>query len=150
MADKNSFDLFAGLTSLSNGNKEWYDNLSAEGQKAAAPFVIARWMAGTSDQAQIVRINTVVNPYLFAGSADKSVLFKLLAVAATGKSSRYSWLKAPGTKAKKLPIEVLKDYYECSTREAASYKVSDPDLLQMASDLGWSKEEIAKLKKELS
>ena len=149
MRDKNAFDLFEGLASLSSGNKEWYNNLSEAGQKASAPFVMTRWMTGTSDAAQIIRLNTVVNPYLFAGTADKSALFKLMAVAATGKSKRYSWVKGPGAKTKKMTIDVIKAYYDCSTREAVTYKVSNEDLLEMAEELGLEKEDVAKLKKEL-
>jgi len=149
MADRSSFDLFQGLAALGGKNREWFDSLSIEGQKAAAPFVMMRWMAGTSDEAQIVRLNTCVNPYIFSGTADKSALFKLLAAAATGRSKRFSWVKGPGTKAKKHSIEVIKAYYECSTREAITYKVSSEDLIEMSEELGHDKDEIMKLKKEL-
>ncbi len=146
--DKTSFDLFAGLSALSKGDLSWYDNLSAEGQKAAAPFVMMRWMTGTSDLAQIVRINEVVNPYVFAGTSTKSALFKSLAIAATKKSSRYAWVKGPSAKTKKMSLEVIKQYYDCSTREASTYTVGSEDLLEMAAELGLEKEDIAKLKKE--
>lgn len=106
-------------------------------------------MTGTSDQSQIIRLNTVANPYLFSGTADKSALFKLLAVASTGKNVRYSWLKGPSSKTKKLTAEVICSYYECSQRESAGYKIDADSLLEMAEELGWDKEQIAKLKKEL-
>lgn len=148
MADRSSFDLFAGLAALGSKNREWYDSLSPEGQKAAAPFVMMRWMTGTSDEAQIVRLNTCVNPYIFSGTADKSALFKLLAAAATGRSKRFSWIKGPGTKKKNSSLEVIKAYYDCSTREAETYNIASEDLIQMAEELGLDKEEIVKLKKE--
>lgn len=149
MADKNAFDLFQGLSALGRKDRDWFNNLSPEGQKAAAPFVMMRWMSGTSDSAQIVRLNTVANPYMFAGSADKSALFKLLATAATGKVGRVSWIKGPTTKAKRLSIDCISQYYDCSPREAATYKVQPNDLIEMSEELGWDKEETAKLKKEL-
>jgi hypothetical protein len=149
MSDRSAFDLFSGLASLSRGDKSWFQNLSPEGQKAAAPFVMARWMTGTSDAQQILRINTFVNPFLFTGTTDKSGLFKLMAVAATGKNARYSWLKGPGPKSKKLSLEVIKQYYECSTREANTYRIDAASLLEMAEECGWEKDEIAKLKKEV-
>lgn len=146
MAD-NSFDLFEGLASLSSRNLNWYNDLSDDGKKAASPFVIARWMSGTSDQAQIIRLNEVVNPYVFGGF-DKGVLFKLMAIAATGSTKRYSWIKGPGSKSKKLSIEVVKQYYDCSTREAVTYKVTNDDLVEMAESCGWTPEELKKLTKE--
>jgi hypothetical protein len=149
MADRGAFDLFAGLSALGGKDREWFDGLSEAGQKAAAPFVMMRWMSGTSDQAQIIRLNTCVNRYVFAGTADKEALFQLLAAAATGKNRRYSWLKGPSAKTKRLSLEVVKQYYELSTREASSYKVPPEDLIEMAEDLGWDKDEVSKLKKEL-
>lgn len=146
---KNDFDLFAGLAALGKKELAWFDSLSEAGKKAAAPFVMMRWMTGTSDQLQILRLNRYVNPYVFAGSADKSALFKLLAATATGRNVRYGWLKGPGSKARKLSIDVICQYYDCSTREAATYKVDAETILEMVDELGWDKDEIAKLKKEL-
>jgi hypothetical protein len=153
--DYGAFDLFAGLAALSKkgalglSNTTWFDGLTPEGQKAAAPFVMMRWLSGTSDPAQIIRLNTVANRYMFAGSADKSSLFKLLAIGTSGKSSRYQWIKGPGSKAKKLAIECTMAYYECSMREAQTYRIDTDSLIEMAEELGWEKDEITKLKKEL-
>jgi len=147
-----SFDLFEGLGKLGSRDLQWYRKLSLEDQKAASPFVIARWMTGTNDHAQIVRINTFVNPYVFSLGTEKGLLFSLLAAAATGKNRRYSWLKAPGAKAAtKLRLEVIKQYYEVSTREASGYAetIDAEDILTMAEECGWEKEELAKLKKEV-
>lgn len=148
MSDKNAFDLFDGLSALGRKNRDWFDNLSDAGQKAAAPFVMMRWMTGTSDRAQIIRLNTCVNPYMFGGQADKASLFQLMAAAATGKAS-YAWVKGPGAKTKKQALQVIKAYYDVSTREASGYKVDAESLVEMAEELGWDKEEIVKLKKEL-
>jgi len=148
-----AFDLFENLAKLSNGDLQWYDNLSEEDKKTASPLVLARWMTGTSDLAQLVRINTFVNPYGFSLGQEKSLLFKLLAAAATGKTRRYSWLKAPGTKVQvKQRVEVIKQYYGVSTREATIYAetISGEDLLEMAEECGLDKDELAKLKKEVA
>lgn len=147
-----TFDLFQGLADLSKRDLRWYEGLSDEDQKAALPFVITRWMTGTSDQAQIVRINTFVNPYVFSLSTEKGLLFSLLAAAATGKSKRYTWLKAPGAKAAtKLRLEVIKRYYDVSTREATGYAdiIDADDIMMMAEECGLDKDELAKLKKEV-
>ena len=146
-----AFDLFEGLAKLSSGDQQWYDRLSDEDKKAASPFVIGRWMTGTSDQAQLIRLNTFVNPYGFSLGQEKALLFKLLAAAATEKPKRYQWLKAPGAKGTvKLRLEVIKQYYEVSSREAALYTtISAEDLIEIAEELGWEKDELTKLKKEV-
>lgn len=149
MAERDSFDLFAGLDSLTAGDLTWYDTLSPEGKKAAAPFVIMRWLCGTSDPAQIVRINTFVNPYAFSLGADKALLFKLLAAATTHRPKRYYWLKAPGAKNNRLSIDVIKQYYGWSAREAELQKIPAEDVIAMAEELGWDADQLKKLKKEL-
>ncbi len=148
MAEK-TFDLFAGLDALTKGDMRWYDALPDDAKKQAAPFVIMRWLCGTGDAAQLVRINTFVNPYAFALGAEKPLLFKLLAATTTHKPKRYYWLKAPGAVTKKLSLEVIKEYYGISGREAATYQLDKETLLEMAEELGWDDEELKKLKKEV-
>lgn len=146
-----ALDLFASLASLSEGDLQWYDNLSDEDKKAAAPFVLARWMTGTSDRAQLVRLNTFVNPYIFSLGSEKALLFKLLAAASTGNTRRYNWIKAPGgKKALKKKVEVIQQFYDISTREATLYVplVSDEEYLEMGESLGWDADELKKLKAE--
>lgn len=147
-----SFDLFDALATLSSGDLQWYDNLSSEDKKAASPFVLCRWLTGTSDQAQLIRLNTFVNPYVFSLGHEKALLFKLMAAACTGKSRRYNWLKAPGTKsATKLRLEVIEHYYDVTPREASLYaaNISGEDIMEMAEGLGWDTDELKKLKKEV-
>lgn len=150
MADRDAFDLFAGLASLGKRNLAWYDGLSEEGQKAAAPLVLMRWLSGTSDQAQIMRLNRFVNPYVFPLGQEKRLLTKALAAACTGKNSRFSWLKGPSAKSTKLKLEVLKQHLGCSTREAVTYVVAPEDVITMAEELGWDDDAMKKLKKELT
>lgn len=144
-----AFDLWGFLGSLSKRDLRAYEKLSDEAKKGAAPFVLMRWMTGTSDAAQIVRLNTFVNPYAFSLGQDKTLLCKLLAAAATGKSGRYTWLKGPGSKGEKLKLEVIKEYYALSTREASEYKVSADDTMAMAEELGWDEERLKKLATEV-
>ena len=150
MAFSEAFDLFKFLGTISKRDQLAYDKLTPEAKKAAAPFVIQRWLTGTADAAQIVRINTFANPYMFSLGTEKSLLFKLLAAATTGSSPRVSWVKGPGSKSDKLSLEVIREYYECSTREAASYVIDVPSLIEMAEELGWDEDQIKKLKKEIS
>lgn len=148
--DRSEFDLFAFLGQLSKRDPEAYNKLSEEGKKQAHPFVIMRWLTGTSDQAQIVRINEFVNPYVFK-NPDKEFLFKLLAAACTGNTNRYKWIKGPSTPSSKLSISVIMGTYNVSSREAQDYLqfLNATDLTQFAEDLGWAKEEIKKLTVEL-
>lgn len=148
MRDKSAFDLFQGLAALGSRDFTWFSKLSDEGKKAASPFVIMRWMSGTNDFAQIIKLNTLANPYMFVQGFDKNQQFTMLAASATGKTKRYQWLKMPGQKNQSVSIDIIKRYYDCTTREAKSYKVKIEDLMEMAIELGLEKDEIDKLKKE--
>ena len=147
---KYSLDIFSALDSLTAGDLSWYDKLPAEQKKEAAPLIIMRWLSGTSDPAQIVRINTAVNPYIFSLGADKALLFKLLAAATTKSRKRYSWLKYPGAKNDTLSKQIIKEYFGCSTREVEFFRPQDDnDLIVMAEELGWDQLQIKKLLTEI-
>lgn len=148
-----AIDLFPSLNELGKKrNGQWYADLSPEDKKTAHAFVIARWLTGTSDPAQIVRINTFANPYLFALGEDKELLFKLLAAACTGSTGRYTWMKGPvsgGSSA--LKVKAISQYYDVTLRDAERYLVntSHDTIIEMAEELGWDKDEMAGLNKEL-
>lgn len=148
-----AIDLFASLNEIGKKrNLQWYSNLSEEDQKTAHPFVIGRWLTGTSDPAQIVRINQFVNPYMFALGKDKDLLFSLLAAACTGSTARYRWIKGPASGGSSaLSVKAISDYYEVTLREATRYlqNTSHDTIIEMAEELGWDKEAMTKLKKEL-
>jgi len=146
-----AIDLFKSLASLGKRDLDWYSSLSEEDKKSVHPFVIARWMVGTSDASQLIRFNEFVNPYLFPLGNEKELLFKLCAASATGKNVRYQWIKQPsGKKSPKIKVDVIEQFYDISTREALLYVpiVQDEDLLEMAEQLGWENDQIKKLKAE--
>lgn len=148
--DKDAFDLFAFLGELNRRNLNAYTELSPEGQKAAHPLVIQRWLSGTSDSAQIVRLNMFSNKYVFTLGQHKPLLFKLLAAACTG-SKRNQWIKGPGGTSTKLSLDVIKRTHGCSTREAAMHiRFLKPEqVLEYGEELGLPKEELKKLSIEL-
>lgn len=128
-----------------------YDNLTTEGKKAASPLVIMRWLTGTSDQAQIVRLNAFANKYIFSLGKEPALLFKLLAASCTGNTSRTTWLKGPGSGARKLSAQAVMDRYEISSREVQDYLsvLSAADIVECAEAAGWEKDQLKKLTTEL-
>jgi hypothetical protein len=151
MADRDAFDLFAFLGALKRRDLQAYAKLSPNAKKAAHPLVIMRWLSGTSDPAQIIRLNEIANMYVFSLGTEKELLFKLLAAACTGRVNRTTWLKGPGSGSTRLAIEAIKAKYECSTREAEEHLVllSPADVVLCAEDAGWDKEQLKKLTTEL-
>lgn len=149
--DRDAFDLFALLGALNRRDLHAFDKLTEAGQAAAHPLVIMRWLSGTGDQAQIIRLNEFANRYVFSLGTEKPLLFKLLAAACTGKTQRVNWLKGPGSASTRLSIEAIKLQYDCSTREAQGYLplLEPEDVLRFAEEAGWDKEQLKKLGTEL-
>ena len=150
--DRSKFDLFDMLAKLGKRDMSAYSSLDEEGKKAASPLVIMRWLSGTSDQAQIVRLNEFANKYVFSLGQDKDLLFKLLAASCTGKSSRFNWVKGPGSKNTKLAVQAVKSKFGCSIREADQHLrfLENSDVVQYAEEAGWDKDQLKKLQLELN
>lgn len=142
------FDIFPFITKLNDGDLQCFDALSEEGKKQAAPFMCMKFMSGSQDRAQIVMLNENVNTFIFR-SSDKSFLFKLLAVSATGKTRSVRW---PGQLKDRSSIftNVIAEFYDCSLREAKlmEQNFNTDDIVQMAEQLGYIDEELKKLRKK--
>ncbi len=144
-----AFDLFATLGRISKGDTQWYEKLSDDAKKGVAPFVLMRWLSGTSDPAQVIALNTFSNPYMFSLGQQKELLCKLLAASCTGRTGRYSWIKAPGSKDAKLARQAIADFYGISQREAKMYDVDAASVIEMAEQLGWDSDQLKKLTSEV-
>lgn len=120
-------------------------------EKQFVPFLTQRWLTGTSNDAQVYIVNEVVNPYTFSIHKHKRLLWKLMCVATEKNKQRYVWKKtAPQAKSNVL-VNLIAEYYKCSSREAIDYLhlLGENDFFEMAEFLGKDKEEIAKIKKNL-
>src|SRR5271157_4210483 len=142
------FDLLGKLNNPKSG--DIYSKLTEEEKKGFAPIVVMRWMSGTSDERQIMLLNEFVNPYVFALGKHPHLLMLLLQVASSKTNKRYSWL---GIKSKRKNIESMKvvgEYFDMSDREVSTLNPFPPEaeVMQMAEELGWQKDELTKLKKE--
>ena len=138
-------DLFKFLSKLGSGNS----NLTEEELTEFSPVVIARWMTGTSNPLQIIKLNETVNPYLFS-KVPPAKLFKLIASSCEG--GRVSWLKGPSSHKDKLVIKAIANGTGKSSREAKMLvdQLDDDVILGLANELGWDKETVKKLQLELN
>ena len=153
MAADRKLDIFRVLAAADVKDRSFYENLTEDEVKALAPFIVARWMSGTPSAGQVYFINELFNPFVFSLGNHKQLLWYLLTVCSSGKKQRYSWNALPGKKSTSKPnaVRVVKEYFKYSTADAVNALVmlSGTDILDMAEELGWQPDEIAKLKKEL-
>ena len=154
MAKERTFklDIFSLLGSIDNSRSgDIYTNLSDDEKKGFAPLVVMRWMTGTSDERQIMLLNEFINPYIFPLAKHPHLLMQSLQVASSKRPKRYTWMGIKGGKKSTLANKVIAEYFDYSMREVnlLSPRPSDAEILQMAEELGWQKDEVTKLKKEL-
>lgn len=154
MTDK-KLDIFDLLKNISTKNVEHFSSLSDEEVKAFVPFVVARWLSGTSDPFQIVSLNEYVNPVAFdLGTKHKRLMYDLMTICSPGKSRKYSWSKLPGKRSSSCPvsIEAIQQYYGYNSGDAAEalQLLNCATVTEIAQDLGFQVDQIKKIKKELT
>lgn len=153
MAAERKLDIFRVLDAVNAKDVEFFSKLTEEEAKALTPFVVARWMSGTSSAGQVYLINEFFNPYVFSLGNHKQLLWYLMTICNIGKKQRYVWNPLPSKKntSKPTATRVVKEYYHYSTTDAVQVlpMLSRDDLLCMAEELGWQPDEISKLKKEV-
>lgn len=143
------FELLGKINSSKSG--DIYSKLSDDEKKGFAPLIVMRWMSGTSDQRQIILLNEFVNKYVFSLAKHPHLLMQLLQVASSKTSKRYQWIGVKSKKKSNLMKRAVKEYYDMSDREVAMLSPfpDNESIMEMAEHLGWDKDEINTLKKEL-
>jgi hypothetical protein len=144
---QNKLDIFDILKSIDNFDIEYFDNLTEDEIKTLHPLVIMRWLSGTKDLKQIVRVNSIVNPFVFSLHKERKLLTRLLLCCSTSKKM-YSWKKRKKQERSSLRSQLIQEYYDCTLKEALllDKSITLEDLVAMAEDVGYDNELIKKLK----
>ena len=153
MSKEFKLDIFKILSQLNSRDMHIWETLSEEERKSLSVYVVSQWIYGTTNEMQIILNNELVNPFIWTFNKNHpELLVKLLACVGDGTKRRFKWTAIPKAKNdNRLRIQVIMDYYNFSEREAISnnHLLSNEIILQYAEELGWTKEEITKLKKEI-
>lgn len=145
-------DLFKFLKDLSLKKKDCYMSLPDDEKKEVSPYVIARFLSGTNDMRQVYFLNEIVNPYTFSLQKHKELLTMLMTICTPGRVVRYNWLKqAKKTSTTPKLNGLVREYFGYNSSDAgdAIPLLSNEDLLSYAEQLGYQKQDIAIIKKEL-
>lgn len=103
---KPSVDIFELMTNIDLGNKNYYDSLTPEQQKAFAPFVAIRWLSSLQNNGKygsyyLTTTNELVNKHFWVlSSSHQELIYKLMAAIGLGTKQRHNWIA--GTKKAKL------------------------------------------------
>lgn len=148
MTKKYTLDIFAVMKAA--GNKDWgfWNRLSDEEKSQLSPLIIMRWMSGSLND-QTVCMNNTINKYVWKLQNDPELLWKLLVAGAI--TGRGNWLSQKTSKKTTLTSKLLSEKFGWSDREIKlNRKPTYEEALSYAEELGWQKDEIQKLKKELT
>lgn len=150
MSNRN-VDIFSILNKINIKQNKFYETLTKEEYNSIHPYVLMKWMSGTYDENQILKLNHFVNPYIFSLSRNKNVLYDLLISVAPGNNKRYKWVKKNKQQNKSESINVVKEFFGYSTRKAKeSMPIFDREtILDMANQLGYDDNSIKKINKEM-
>lgn len=143
-------DIFDTLKQIDKKDITFYDNLPDEAKKGFAPIVITRWFSSGSPY-QLELTSTILNPMVFRLYKHPGLMYKLMVASSDGKSKRYSWIKKKSKdKSSPMTVSAISEYYVCSKFDALRYKqrLTQDDVLEMAEDLGYDKDQIKKIKAE--
>jgi hypothetical protein len=145
-------DIFKLLGLIHNPKSgDIYESLTDDEKKGFAPLVAMTWMAGTKDERQLMALAHFANPYIFALGKHPHLLMQLLQTCSSKTGGRNFWLsQKAGSKRNPLTQEVVKLYFGYSSLEYKKLAIhpSEAEVLEMAEELGWQKDEMTKLKKE--
>lgn len=151
-SETDKLEIFRVMKAADAKNPHFFDKLSEEEVKQLQPFLVMRWMTGTSSPRQVYFMNEFVNQYAFTLTNHKRLLWQLITIAADGKNRRYEWIKAPGRAMSNKPVsvDVIRQHYGYSTKHAndALMCLTVDDVVEMAVELGRQPEEIQKITKE--
>jgi len=153
MAAERALDIFNLLSEIDRKNYDLWDTLSEEQRKEFSALVTMRWMAGTTDQRQLIFLNEIMNVSVFNIGDHKEFLLKLLTVCASGEKKRYNWInyKLSGSKKAKLATSLVMSHYRLSAKEAEDVVklLSPAELMELGEMNGFQKQELKDLKKEV-
>lgn len=144
--------IFDTLGNIDKHNIDYYENLTEDEQKEFIPFLVMQWLACSNNPIQVILLNEFVNVYVFWLHKHPELLYYLMTVCTSGTSQRYKWKKPAAPPAKNTKaIGVIKEAYDYSTRqsrEALPFLTND-DIKVLANVLGYQKEQLTDLEKEL-
>lgn len=143
--------LFQVLEKLDLKNKTFVDSLTEKQIKKLSTYMLMKWMVSCDDPMKIIYINEIVNPVIFQFSKHQLLLMYLLMICGSGKKTRYSYIKLKKEDKFPLSIGVIKEYFNYNTKHAkeAIPLLSNDDIMEYASQLGYQPEDLKLLNKEL-
>lgn len=147
-------DIFHTLSKINDHDVQYFASLTEEQNKQLHPYVVQRWLTGTSAELQVLLINEHSNTKLFNFAQNHRSLVWFLLLASTIRSKiRYTWepsFKKTSQAKKPVSVGIIKQAYNYSTsqaEEAVKFYTME-GILNLAESYGNQQEVLIKIKKE--
>ncbi len=149
---KNNFDIFDILNKLDLKDKEYFNNLTDEEIKKLQSFVVMKWMGGSFDKLKTIMVNEYVNTIIFDLNKHPRLVIDLLLICGQGRKLKHKFYKL-SNKTNKYPIsiKIIKEYFSYNESEAKNSIrfLTNGDIIDCATQLGYQIEQLKQLNKEL-
>lgn len=147
-----SITIFQILSIVRSKDHDWYEKSSQEDRKVFSPYLCLLWMGFTKKENTLIMLNDYVNRYVFSLHKHPELLWHLFCAIGDKKFEKLVFVKKDGNKKFSKSKDLLSNFYGIGERESNIYlqNLSLNDVLDIASFMGYDKEEISALKKEWS
>jgi muramidase (phage lysozyme) len=145
-------DIFEVLNNISSNNFEYLNTLTDDQLKEFRPFLIQQWLKGatTNKDYHILLTNEFCNQYIFKLSKHPKLLYKLFCVANGFNAKTYYKFRTKYEDKKPLSNLIISTIYAYSKQHTHDVinLFSKNDIIDMATQLGYNKDQVKKVKKE--
>jgi hypothetical protein len=149
-------DLFSVLTSIDQGNMNFYENLSEEEKKGYVPLLLMRYMSSLPSQnAQcgdaVIMVNDLVNVGHWELTKHPELQHKLMCITGLGRRQNRPWISKRKNVATKKLNEFFKQQYPDVNEDELEILINMYDktsIKQLAIECGLTPEEAQVIAKE--
>lgn len=151
MAKERALDIFWLLGQLDRKNFNLWSELTEEQRKEVSPYVILRWLMGTDEPEQLIKLAELANSSLFDLADKKELMLMVLAASTVGGPKRYSWVTPKGAAKSGRAVQLIAQTYRMPLKHATDVRplFAAADIVALAEAQGWQKDELKDLQKEL-
>jgi hypothetical protein len=148
---KFKLDIFDLLRRVDAKEADIYSRLSADERTGFSALIAQRWLSGTKDTGQVIALANFSNRAVFSLARHPHLQLLLLQACASGRQHRYAWLPFGPKTGHRLYDKAVMEFLGVSNRELRQLdpQPTSAEAIEMATQLGWQKEELAALEKEL-
>lgn len=170
MVEKEKLDIFKLLRACDKRDMKFYDTLTENEKKTFADRVAMRWLSDVNGQSfnltawYLMQTNNNVNKHLWNPSLKDHPKLKYLTMASSGVGfepmsknqwgkvqNSHQWIPQPKRKHSGKIYEFVELIYPMANHDEIQLFIDMNDIddfVNLAMEMGWQKDEIAKLKKE--